>query len=91
MEIGVNDRFVRFREGRNPPRHHLDVSSDQELTDEPRGKMPRRAETSECVVPFHSSEASSSEIQQVSTAAASDSPTGERLNLSMTEAGPSGD
>ena len=46
--------------------------------EEPRGKIPRRAETSEPVVPFHSSEASSSELQQVS-AAASDNPTGERL------------
>ena len=53
--------------------------------------MPRRAETSESVVPFHSSEASSSEPQQTSTAAASDNPTGERHNLSMTEEGPSGD
>ena len=58
--------------------------------EEPRGKIPRRAETVECVVPFHSSEASSSELQQVS-AAASDNPTGERLFLSMTEEGPSGD
>ena len=77
---------------RNPrPRHHLDVSSERELTEEPRGKMPRRAETSESVVPFHSSEASSSELQQTSTAAASDNPTGERLYLSRTEEGPSGD
>ena len=30
MEIGVSDRRVRFREGRDPPRHHLDVSSDRE-------------------------------------------------------------
>ena len=59
--------------------------------EEPRGKMPRRAETSEHVVPFHSSEASSSELQQTSTAAASAHPTGERLYLSMTEEGPSGD
>ena len=58
--------------------------------EEPRGKMPRRAETSESAVPFHSSEASSSELQQVS-AAASDNPTGERLYMSMTEEGPSGD
>ena len=79
MEIGVNDRRVRFREERDPPRHHLDVSSDRELMEEPRGKIPRRAETSESVVPFHSSEASSSEIQQTSTAAASDNPSGERL------------
>ena len=67
MEIGVSDRRVRFREERDPPRHHLD-----ELTEEPRGKKPRRAETSESVVPFHSSEASASGLQQVSTAAASD-------------------
>ena len=59
--------------------------------EEPRGKIPRRAETSESVVPFHSSEASSSELQQVSTAAASDNPTGERLYMSMTEEGPSGE
>ena len=31
MEIGVSDRRVRFREERDPPRHHLDVSSDREL------------------------------------------------------------
>ena len=79
MEIGVSDRRVRFREERDLPRHHLDVSSDRELTDEPRGTMQRRAETSECVVPFHFSEASSSELQQTSTAAASVSPTGEHL------------
>ena len=54
-------------------------------------KMPRRAETSESVVPLHSSEASSSELQQASTAAASDNATGERLYLSMTEEEPSGD
>ena len=53
--------------------------------------MPRRAETNESVVPFHSSEASSSELQQVRTAAAQDNPTGERLYLSMTEEGPTGD
>ena len=80
-----------FEKREIPPRHHLDVSSDRELTEEPRGKMPRRAETSQSVVPFHSSEASSSEIQQVSTAAASDNQTGERLNLSMTEQEPLGD
>ena len=53
--------------------------------EEPRGKIPRRAETSESVVPFLSPEASSSEIQQTSTAAASGNPSGERLYLSMTE------
>ena len=58
--------------------------------EDPRGKIPRRAETSECVVPFHSSEASWSELQQAS-AAASDNPTGEELYMSMTEEGPSGD
>ena len=36
MEIGVSDRRVRFREERDPLRHHLDVSSDRELTEEPR-------------------------------------------------------
>ena len=78
MEIGVGDRRVRFREERDAPRHHLDASSDRELMVEPRGKIPRRAETSETVVLFHSSEASSSELQQVS-AEVSDNPTGERL------------
>ena len=91
MEIGVSDRKVRFREERDPPRHHLDVSSDRELMEEPRGKMPRRAGPSESVALSHLSEASSSELQQVRTAAASDNPTGERLYLSMTEEGPSGD
>ena len=81
MKIGVGDS----------PRHHLDASSDGESMEEPRGKMPRRAETSESVVPFHSSEAISSELQHVSTAAASDYPTGERLYMSTTEEGPSGD
>ena len=90
-KIGVSDRSVRFREERDSPRHHLDLSSDRELTEEPRGKMPRRAETRESDVPFHSSEASSSELQQVSTVAASDIPSGERLYMSMTEEGPSGD
>ena len=60
--------------------------------EEPRGKMTRRAEISESVVPFHSSEASSSEkLQQVSAAAASNNSIGERLYVSMTEEGPSGD
>ena len=35
MEIGISDCRVRFREERDPPRHHLDVSSDRELTEEP--------------------------------------------------------
>ena len=92
MEFGVNDRMGRFREERtDSPRHHLDVPSDQKSMEEPRGKMPRRAETSESVVPIHPSEASSSELQQTSTAAASDNPTGDRLYMSMTEEGPSGD
>ena len=59
--------------------------------EEPRGKIPRQAETSESVVPFHSSEANSSERQQTSTAAASGDPSGERLYLSMTEEGPTGE
>ena len=50
---------------------------------EPREKMPRRAETRESVVPFHPSKASSSELQQVSA--------GERLYMSMTEEGPTGE
>ena len=65
MEIGVGNRRVRCREERDPLRHHLDASSDRESM-EPRGKTPRRAETSESVDPFHSSEASSSELQQTS-------------------------
>ena len=52
--IGVGNRRVRFREERDSPRHHLDASSDRESMEEPRGKMPRRAETSESVVPVHS-------------------------------------
>ena len=86
MEIGR----VRFREERGPPKHHLGRVLGSRV-EEARGKIPRRAETSESAVPFHSSEASSSEIQQTSTAAASDNPTGERLYLSMTEEGPTGD
>ena len=91
MEIGVGDRRVRFRDERDSSRHHLDASSDRGSMEEPRGKMPRRAETSESVVPLHSSEAGSSELQQVSTADASDNPTGARLYMSMTEEGPAGD
>ena len=89
MEIGVGDRRVRFREEGDSSRQHLDISSDCESMAEPRVKMPRRAETSESIVPFQSSEASSSEHQQMSTAA-SDNPTGERLYMSVTEEGPSG-
>ena len=90
MEIGVVDRRVRFREEGDSPRHHLDVSSDREMIEEPRGKIPRRAETSESVVPFHS-DASSSEIQQTSIAAASGNPSGERHHLNMAEEGPTGE
>ena len=90
MEIGVGDLRVRFREEGDSSRQHLDISSDRESMEEPRGKMPRRAETSESVVPFQLSEASSSEHQKMSTAV-SDNPTGERLYMSMTEEGPSGD
>ena len=80
------------REHRFPrPRHHLDASADQESMVEPRGEMPRRAETSEYGVPFRSVEASPSEPPQASAAAASDTPTGERLFVSMTEEGLSGD
>ena len=91
MEIGAGDRRVRFREERDPPRHHLDASSDRESMEKPCGKTPRRPETSESVVPFHSFEASSFELHQVNAAAASDNPAGARLYVSMTEEGPSGD
>ena len=36
----------------DPARHHLDASPEHEPTLEPRGKMPRRAETSETEVLF---------------------------------------
>ena len=75
METGVNDRRVRFQEEKDSSRHHLDASSDRESMEEPRRKIARRAETREPVVPFRSSEASSSELQQVS-AAVSDISTG---------------
>ena len=91
MEIGVGDRRVRFRDERDSSRHHLDASSDRRSMEEPRGKMPRRAETCKSAFPLHSSEAGSSELQQVSTADASDNPTGARLYMSMTEEGLAGD
>ena len=69
---------------------HRDIIWTYPRMEEPRGKMPRRVETSESAVPFHSSEGSSSEIQQTSTAAASGNPTGKRLYLSTTEGGPPG-
>ena len=87
MKIEVGDRRFRFREDRGAPRHHLDASSDRESTVEWRGKTPRRAKTSESVVPFRSSEASSSELSKVSAAAASDNPTEERVYMSMIEEG----
>ena len=37
MEIGVDDRRVRFREEGDSPRHHLDAFSDRESMEEPRG------------------------------------------------------
>ena len=40
--------------------------TDRESMEDLRGKIPSRVETSKPVVPFHSSEASSSELQQVS-------------------------
>ena len=52
VDIRVDDRRVRFREEEDSSRHHLDVSSDRESMEEPRGKIPRRAETSESAVPF---------------------------------------
>ena len=91
VEIGVGDRRVRFREERDFPKNPSGRLLGLVSMVEPRGKTPRRAETGESVVPLHSSEANSSELQQVSTAAASDNPTRERLYLSMTEEGPSGD
>ena len=56
-----------------------------------RGKMLRRAETSETEVPLRPGEASTSELPRTSTAAASDTSTGERRHVSMTEEGPLGD
>ena len=47
--------------------------------------------TSEHGVPLRSAEASSSDLPQTSAAAASDTPTGERLYMSITEEGPSVD
>ena len=91
MEIGASDRRVRHREESSDSPRHMDASPDREPMVEPRGKMPRRAETSEYGVPFRSAEASPSEPPQASAAAASDNPTGARLYLSMTEKGPSGD
>ena len=88
MEIGAGDRRVRFREERaDSPRHHLDASSDRESMVEPRGKTPRRSES---VVPFIPPKQARSS-SQMSAAAASDNPTGERLYVGMTEEGPSGD
>ena len=52
--------------------------------------MPRRAGTSEHGVPLRLAEASPSEPPQTSAAAASDTPTGERRYVSMTEEVPSG-
>ena len=54
-------------------------------------KIPRRTETSESAVPFQSSEPSSSEIQETNTTAFSGNPSRERLYLSMTEEGPTGE
>ena len=61
MENGVGDRRVRFREEGDSSRYTLDVSSDWESMEEPRGKMPRRAQIHESVIPFPPYEASSSE------------------------------
>ena len=91
MEIGVRDRRVRFREG-DSSRHHLDVSSDRVSMEEPRGKIPRRVETSESLVTLRSFRSKLVRASsQVSAAATSDNPTKERLYMSMTEEGPSGD
>ena len=53
METGSSDRRIRLREERtDPPRHDPNASTDPESTVEPRGKVPRRAETSETEVPL---------------------------------------
>ena len=53
-----------------------------------QGSISRQVEYGEH---FRSAEASSSELPQASAAGAGDTPTGERLYISMTEEGPSGD
>ena len=74
MEIGESDRRVRLREeSTDIPRYHLDVPQDQESMGEPRGKTPRRAETSEHGVRPRSAEASSFEIPKA--AGAGEAPT----------------
>ena len=89
MEIVAGDRRVRFREQRDSPR----TSSGFILGTESRwwNRVGKRKDEPRPVVPSHSSESSSSELSQVSAAAASDTPTGERLYVSMIEEGPSGD
>ena len=53
METGCSDRRIRLREEMtDPPRHDPNASTHPESTVEPRGKVPRRAETSETEVPF---------------------------------------
>ena len=92
MEIGASDRRVRLREESiDSPRDELNASTDRESTVELRGEVPRRVGTSEHGVPFRSAEASPSEPPQSTAAAASDTSTGERRYVSMTEEGPSGD
>ena len=91
MEIGARDHRVRTREENNDsPRHNPDASTDRESTAEPREKVQRRAGTSEHGTPSRPAEASSSEPSQTSAVAASDTLTGERRYVSMTEEGPSG-
>ena len=90
METGASDRRVRVREeGTNSPRRHLDAHLDRESMVEPRRKTPRRAEASEYDEPFRSAEAISAELPQASAAGAGDTPTGERLCVSMTDKEPS--
>ena len=59
--------------------------------EEPRGKIPGRAEIHESAILFQLSEASSSELPQASAAAAIHSSIGERLYVNMIEEGPSGE
>ena len=89
MDIGVNDRRVRFPEERDP-RRHLDVSSDRELMEEPCGKVPRRAETSESVVPFLAKQARPRYNRRAQPLQVKTDPESV-FYLSMTEEGPTGE
>ena len=92
MEIESSDRRVRLREENTDlPRHTLDASMDRDSTAEPRGEIPRRKEVSEHGVPSRVAEGSPSEPFSKSAAAASDISNGERLHVSTTDEGPSGE